>query len=360
MPTSSEVPIRLGFIGAGMMGQAAHLRHYASLDGCRVVALAELRPGLGSAVGRRYGVPSVYRHLDDLLERERENLDALVCIGPFTHHGSILPKVLASGLPVMTEKPMAGSLPVGRQLLDKIRVAGGRWYVGYHKRSDPAVMWARRQIEAWKAAGAMGSLRYVRITMPPGDWIAGGFAGVLQSTEPYPVIPPDAAPADMSVEEFQRYTKFVNYYIHQVNLLRHLLGESYRVSWVDPGGVLLAAKSVSGVTAMIEMDCYHNTIAWQEQALVCFERGWIRIELPAPLTVNRPGKVWAYSDPGSSKEPTTVEPQLPWIDAMRQQAINFMAGVRQESTPLAAAAEALEDLEIARQWLDMGCTGDRR
>ncbi|NNM88491.1 MAG: Gfo/Idh/MocA family oxidoreductase [Phycisphaerae bacterium] len=359
MTTSRTSPICLGFIGAGSMGQAAHLRNYAALDGCRVVALAELRPGLGAAVGRRYGVPRVYTHLGELLAQERESLDALVCIGPFTHHGSILPQVLATGLPVMTEKPMAGSLTVGRQLLDQNRAAGGRWYVGYHKRSDPAVMWARRQIEAWKASGEMGAMRYVRITMPPGDWIAGGFSGLVHSDEPYPVMQPDAAPAAMSAEEFQRFTDFVNYYIHQVNLLRHLLGEGYRVSWVDPGGTLLAGRSVSGVTGVIEMECYRNSVAWQEQALVCFEKGWIRIELPAPLTINRPGRVWAYSDPVGGKEPRCVEPQLPWIDAMRQQAMNFLRAVRQESTPLATADEALEDLEIARQWLDLGSAGER-
>ena len=108
------------------MGQAAHLRHYATLAGCRVVALAELRAGLGAAVGRRYGVPKVYLHLGELLAQERANLDALVCIGPFTHHGSILPEVLATGLPLMTEKPMAGSLTVGRKLLEKRCAAGGR------------------------------------------------------------------------------------------------------------------------------------------------------------------------------------------------------------------------------------------
>ncbi len=360
MAKPSVSPIRVGFIGAGVMGQAAHLRNYASLDDCRVVALAELRPGLGGAVGRRYGVPTVYTELGDLLAQERKNLDALVCIGPFTHHGSILPQVLASGLPLLTEKPMAGSLTVGRQLLEQKRAAGGRWYVGYHKRSDPAVMWARGQIEAWKASGVMGRLRYVRITMPPGDWMAGGAAGLVQSDEPYPVLPPDAPPAEMGAEELRRFTGFVNYYIHQVNLLRHLLGEGYQVSWVDPGGVLLVGRSVSGATVALEMDCYRNSVAWQEQALVGFEKGWIRIELPAPLTVNRPGRVWAYSDPGGGVEPRCVEPQLPWIDAMRHQGMNFLRAVRQEPTPLATAEEALEDLEIARQWLDLGRAGVSR
>ena len=36
-----------------------------------------------------------------------------------------------------------------------------------------------------------------------------------------------------------QYVTFVNYYIHQVNLLRYLLGEPYQVTYADPAGVLL-------------------------------------------------------------------------------------------------------------------------
>ena len=42
---------RIGFVGVGNMGQAAHLRNYATLPDCEVAALAELRPKLGQAVG---------------------------------------------------------------------------------------------------------------------------------------------------------------------------------------------------------------------------------------------------------------------------------------------------------------------
>jgi len=41
---------RIGSVGVGSMGQAAHLRNYATLPECEVVALAELRPNLGQAV----------------------------------------------------------------------------------------------------------------------------------------------------------------------------------------------------------------------------------------------------------------------------------------------------------------------
>ena len=59
--------VRIGIIGAGTMGQCAHLRNYAITPGCKVVALAELRPKLANAVAQRclHGVvPSVTRRGD--------------------------------------------------------------------------------------------------------------------------------------------------------------------------------------------------------------------------------------------------------------------------------------------------------
>ena len=54
-------------------------------------------------------------------------------------------------------------------------MASGTWaMIAYHKRSDPATMFAKAEIDKLKQSGELGKLRYVRITMPPGDWIASG------------------------------------------------------------------------------------------------------------------------------------------------------------------------------------------
>ena len=47
--------------------------------------------------------------------------------------------------------------------------------IGYHKRSDPASMYAKAEIDRLKASGELGRMTYVRILMPSGDWVAGGF-----------------------------------------------------------------------------------------------------------------------------------------------------------------------------------------
>lgn len=326
------------------MGQCAHLRNYAANPECEVVALAELRPQLAARVAARYGVPRVYPNAAAMLAAEP--LDGIVASQPFDRHGQLLEPLYRAGIPIFTEKPLAASVAVGERLLEAL-AAGGSWHmVGYHKRSDPATMYAKAEIDRLKQSGELGRLQYLRLTMPAGDWIAGGFCDLLRSDEKVP-----ESAHDVNVGWDDPYFQFVNYYIHQVNLLRYLLGEPYRAVFADKGGMLLVAESASGVTAAIELSPYHTTVDWQESALVAFAKGYVKLELPAPLARNRPGRVEILRDPGQGVTPTTTVPQLPWVHAMAQQASNFIRAIRGEAPPPCAAAEALEDLRVAREYI---------
>ncbi len=203
-------------------------------------------------------------------------------------------------------------------------------------------MAAKAVIDRLKESGELGRFSYVRILIPAGDWIAGGFNDLISSAEPYPDLVMDPPAADMDEVTYDQYISFVNYCIHQVNLMRHLLGEPYAISYADPSGILLAGQSDSGVACSIEMTPYRTTLDWQESALVCFEKGYVELELPAPLATNRPGRVEFFRDPGDAVVPETIVPQLPWVHAMRQQAINFIAAIRGEIRPPCEAEEALQ------------------
>jgi len=210
----------------------------------------------------------------------------------------------------------------------------------------------------------MGRLRYVRIVMPAGDWTANGLLGVLNAGDKpaQPVVHEAAAMTDLpgvdaAAVAWQwkgaagEYVRFVNYYIHQVNYLRHILGEPYRVVFAPKSGVLMAVESASGVTGAIEMTPYRTTVEWEESILAAFEKGYVKIELPAPTTINRAGRVEIYADPGDGVTPLRTIPTLPWIHAMRQQAMNFVKVCRGEMAPPCTAAEAVEDLRVAREYI---------
>jgi predicted dehydrogenase len=300
-------------------------------------------------VAARYGVPRVYRDHESLLAGEK--LDAVVASQPFTRHGTLIPEILAAGIPVFTEKPLAGSVEMGEKVVAAARRSGTWHMVGYHKRSDPATMYAKAEIDRLKSSGELGGLRYVRLLMPAGDWVASGFVDLITTDDPGPALQQDPPASDMDAGTFRLYLEFVNYYIHQVNLMRHLLGEPWAATYADPSGVLLAGRSAGGVACSLEMTPYRTTIDWQECAFVAFERGWVKLDLPAPLASNRPGRVEIFRDPGEGAAPQTVVPQLPWVHAMRQQAANFIAAVRGERPPMCDSREALEDLRVAREYI---------
>ena len=346
--------VRIGFVGVGSMGQMSHLKNYAINEDCDVVAIAELRENTGRAVAARYGVRRYYREAAEMLDSE--DLDAIVASQPFTRHGIVLEEVLRAGKPVFIEKPLAAAVPVGERIVELVKTSGSFVMVGYHKRSDPATMFAKARIADLGESGELGKITYVRILMPAGDWQAAGFDGLIREADDtieLALDPPDPA---MSAEQRSAFVTFVNYYIHQVNLLRHLLGESYEPVFADKAGLLFVGESESGATGVIEMPPYRTTVDWQEQALVCFEKGWIRIDLPAPVASNRPGKVEIYSDPGDGATPSFESPTLPWVHAMKQQAANFIAAVKGQKPPMTGVEEALEDLRVARRYLDLRTT----
>ena len=336
--------VRIGFIGVGGMGQCAHLKNYVAVPECEVTAIAELRPGLREAVGRKYGIARTYPSGGEMLEREK--FDGLVVCQMFDRHGQIVIPLYRHGIPIFTEKPLAASVEVGERMLRALK-AGGSWHmVGYHKRSDPAILYAKAEIDRLKQTGELGKLRYVRLTMPAGDWVQGGFDDLIKTEEKVP-----DSPRDVEENWSSPHLQFVNYYIHQINLLRHLLGEPYRVTFADKAGTLLVAESASGLSGIIEMNPYLTSRDWQESALVCFEKGWIKVELPAPLVANRAGDVTVFRDPGNGVAPQTIRPVMPTIHAMKQQAIHFVRSIRGEVKPPCEAEEALEDLCVAREYM---------
>lgn len=352
--------VRIGFVGTGGMGQMAHLRNYVTIDDCEVVAMAEIRPQTARLVAARYGIPRVYADHREMLAVEK--LDGVVASQPFDRHALLLPEIYGKVRHVFTEKPLAVAVTAGEQLAKAACEAGTVHMVGYHKRSDPAVIHAKGVIDQWKKTGGMGRMKYVRITMPAGDWIAAGFVGRLDAGDKPGDLPREPRDAAMDEETYRQYVSFVNYYIHQVNMMRHLLGEPYKVTYAEKSGVLLAVQSDSGIAGTIEMTPYRTTVDWEETLLVAFEKGYVKVELPAPLASNRAGTVEVFTDLGGGATPQRCIPSLPWVHAMRQQALNFVKVCRGEMKPPCDAAEAVEDLKIAREYIRMynGMQGEIR
>ena len=339
--------VRIGFVGAGFMGQLAHIRSYALLDeGCELVALAEPRPRTAELVAVRYGIGRVYRDHRELLESEE--LDGIVAAQPYLHHATLLPELYPRVRHLFTEKPLA----LGAEEADRLaRLAAEHaciHMVGYQRRSDPATREAKRTVDAWRATGEVGALRYLRICFSDGDWTANARAALIDTGEEPPRFAAEDPPAEIAADDDALWalSTAADQLVHPLNLIRHFLGERYGLVFVHASGRLLVFESESGVPATIEVTPYRLSVGYDEELLVSFEHGYVRLR-PAPsLALNRSGTLEIYRDAGTV--PERIEPQLPWTAPQQAQAADFLRVCRGEAAPPTDAAEAAEDLHLVR------------
>ena len=338
--------VRIGFVGAGFMGQLAHIRSYALLkDECELVALAEPRQGTAELVAARYGIGRVYRDHRELLESEE--LDGIVAAQRYTHHAALLPELYPRVPHLFTEKPLALGAATGDRLARLAGEARCVHMLGYQRRSDPATREAKRTVEAWRTGGEVGALRYLRVCFTDGDWTANAEGALIDTGEQPPPADGEQPPPEFADEDARSaLSTAADTLVHPLNLIRHLLGERYRVVFVHASGRLIVLESESGIPATIEVTPYRLTVGFDEEILVAFERGYVRLR-PAPsLASKRAGAVELFRDPGFGSVPERTSPQLPWIDPQLAQAADFLRVCRNEAEPPTGVLEAAEDLHL--------------
>lgn len=337
---------KIAFLGCGYMGQNAHLSNYVQLDNCEVVGVCDAKKKQAELVAARYGIPRVYGSEKELLSDPE--IQGVVAAQWFDFHTDTAPKVLEAGKHLLTEKPLCVYPQNGAKLVDIAERTGRIHMVANHKRSDPASEYAVDQIRQWKQSGEVGALKYLRVTMPPGDWVAGANKVITTDEQPGENVH-EARPAGLSDEFHKAMVTFVNYYIHQVNLMRFLFDEDFRLTYTEKSGVLLGVESVSGIPGILEMSPYSTNHEWHEAALACFEKGFVKLELPAPLAAQHAGRVTVYRNTRQGEYYTI--PVLPYVSAMRNQAANFIRAINGEKRAPCTSADAVKDLEIAWDYI---------
>lgn len=334
-----SAPVNIGFVGCGYMGQLAHLANFATLDGCRVVALAEPRPELRELVAARYGIDRQYNtHADLLLDPD---IEAVVSI---THHAlndQIAPDLLRAGKHVMTEKPMANCLSGARKIVQAAEAAGAKMMVGYMKRHDAGVQMAKAILDDLVRTGSLGAITFVRAHCFGGEWMCG-IGEPIRTQEPYPATTPSPYPDWLPNALQEKYDWINNVFCHNINLVRFLLGEP-TVNHVDlrkAAGVILL--EFEGFLCSLEVGQF-SANHWDEHTQIYFDDGWLRIDTPSPLLRNVPAKVELYE---AGKTQRISHPQAEWSWAFRRQAEHFVECIAQDQQPLSSGRDSLRDMEI--------------
>jgi predicted dehydrogenase len=168
-------PLRIGFIGGALNSAVGYTHFNASrLDGhFRLEAGCFSRDNVhNERSARTYGIAPERTYADwfSLLEKERNQLDAIVILTPTPTHAEIVIAALELGYPVICEK----SLGISSEECDRIEMAvkrtGGFLAVTYNYSGYPMVRELRRMI----LEGRLGVIQQIHIEMPQEGYLRKG------------------------------------------------------------------------------------------------------------------------------------------------------------------------------------------
>lgn len=139
---SAGQPLRVGVIGAGIMG-ANHARVFAGLPDIQLAGVADPNPQQRDLVTRVLGCPAVETY-EELLDLKP---DAVTIAAPTHLHHEIALKCISHGIHVLVEKPIASNVEEGREIIAAARRANVTLMVGHVERFNPAVQAIKQAIE---------------------------------------------------------------------------------------------------------------------------------------------------------------------------------------------------------------------
>lgn len=129
-------PLNIAVIGAGAFGRN-HLRVYSELPDTHLAAVVDPNPAVREEASAKYSIPA-FSTVDDLLAANLQLHVASVCV-PTTHHATVATQLLAAGLDVLIEKPIASSLAEADSIITVAQKHNRIAAVGHLERFNPAV-----------------------------------------------------------------------------------------------------------------------------------------------------------------------------------------------------------------------------
>jgi predicted dehydrogenase len=129
----SEKKLRVAVVGAGEFGRN-HARVYRQIEDAELIGVVDADQERAAKVAAEFSTTA----LPDL-ESLRGKVDAASVSAPTVHHANIGCRLLAMGIDVLVEKPMAASLAEADLLIETARTHGRVLQVGHLERFNPAV-----------------------------------------------------------------------------------------------------------------------------------------------------------------------------------------------------------------------------
>jgi myo-inositol 2-dehydrogenase/D-chiro-inositol 1-dehydrogenase len=128
--------VRVGVIGAGLMGSTHARLLTTAVAGAEVVAISDAVPEHAERVAAELGVSTIHADGMDLISDPA--VEAVVIASPAATHEAYALACIEAGKPVLCEKPLATSAAAAKRIVEAEAAAGRRSVtVGFMRRYDP-------------------------------------------------------------------------------------------------------------------------------------------------------------------------------------------------------------------------------
>ncbi|MGE4548149.1 MAG: Gfo/Idh/MocA family protein [Intestinibacillus sp.] len=257
--------LRIGLVGTGGIGRTHIERINTKLQGAKVVACADPAGAFGLSVAEKYGIRGYENPLDMINDPE---IDAIMCTTADQYHEEYVMASIKAGKHVFCEKPLAPKADACKRIVEAEIAAGKKFVqVGFMRRYDSGY----KQLKAAIDSGKYGEVLLLHCAHRNPEVV-----GYWDDT--------------MAVE---------NSMVHEIDVLRWLLGEDYATAEVrfgkssrhsnglhDPQIMILTTKS--GVR--IDVESYvNNRNDYHIKCEVVCEDAVLNMPQPDYISINAGG-----------------------------------------------------------------------
>ena len=298
--------MKVAVVGGGQIARKVYLPTLAAMDDVELAVLVEPDERRREAIARKYRFEAAVASVDELAEGQ---VDAAFVLTPHEHRRGPLKGLFERGIDVFSEKPMAADLPEAEQFVELAEASGRIFMVGFNRRFMPAYLKAKEFIgdrpvwvcRAWKHAARLWS-----------------------------------------------------HSLHVLDMLRFFCGEPVRIQAegnLNDAGRETAVGAVirfdSGAIGLFETAGHYGR---RQEELVAHGPVYT-VEVLAPYEVVCAEEDTGTSEvfrPGSNEWYTESNRLYGFVDEIR----HFLDAVRDRTTPLNTAAEALKSHRLAHDLLE--------
>jgi len=156
---------KLAFIGGSIESIAGYPHFIASQMDKRfkvVTGVFSTNDSINRKTAKQWHIKKYYSNIDQMIEKEKDNIDAIVILTPTPLHANLIIKIIQFKIPIICEKPLVSSLKDAEKIQNIINTEKNFLVVTNNYSGYPMV----RELKQKIISNELGEILNIRLKMP--------------------------------------------------------------------------------------------------------------------------------------------------------------------------------------------------